>query len=97
MITLPNDCVINETKKDGYGKIQVIQSTPTKCRAKEKFQLVINQNAVKVTSQIEFTVPVDVFIKVGFQIEYDGITYTIISMKLTRNTLGEVVKKVVFV
>jgi hypothetical protein len=97
MITLLQDCVINETKRDGNGKNKIIKKTPCKCRAKEKFQLVINDNAEKVTSQIEFTIPVDIDVKVGFQIDYEGQTYTILSIKLTRNTLGEVVKKVVFV
>lgn len=97
MITLQQDCVIKESKLDGYGKHQVVKETPCKCRTKEKFQLVINQNAEKVTSVIEFTIPVDIDVKVGFQIDYEGQTYTILSIKLTRNTLGEVVKKVVFI
>lgn len=102
MISLTQDCVIKETKKEGYGKLQVLKQTPSKCRTKEKFQLVVNQNAEKVTSQIEFTIPVEIDVKFGYknlvyQIEFEGNTYTILSMKLTRNTLGEVVKKVVFV
>jgi hypothetical protein len=102
MITLTQDCVILETKKDGYGKLQVMKEIPCKCRTKEKFQIVINNNAEKVNSQIEFTIPVDIDVKfdyqnVIYQIVYEGITHTILSMKLTRNTLGEVVKKVVFV
>jgi uncharacterized Zn finger protein len=97
MISLLQDCEILETRKDGYGKIVVIKRTPCKCRTKEKFQLIVNQNAEKVTSQIEFTVPVDIDVKVGFQIEFEADIYTILSIKLTRNTLGEVAKKVVFV
>jgi hypothetical protein len=97
MISLLQDCVILETKKDVYGKSKVIKRTPCKCRTKEKFQLVIDQNAEKVTSQIEFTIPIDIDVKVGYQVEFEGNTYTILSMKLTRNTLGKVVKKVVFV
>jgi hypothetical protein len=97
MITLTQDCVILETKKDGYGKIVTTKETPCKCRTKEKFQIVINQNAEKVTSEIQFTIPVDINVKAGYQVEYDSNTYTILSMKLSRNTLGEVVKKVVFV
>lgn len=97
MITFHQDCSIFETKKDGYGKTQKVNEVQTKCRAKEKFQLVINQNAEKVTSQIEFTIPVDVHVKTGFQIEYEGNTYKILSIKLTRNTIGHVVKKVLFV
>lgn len=97
MITLQQDCVIKEIKKDVYGKPQVINETPSKCRTKEKFQLVINQNAEKVTSQIEFTIPVTIDVKVGYQIEFEGNSYTVLSIKQTRNTLGEIVKKVVFV
>ena len=97
MISLPLDCVIKETKRDGFGKLQVVKETPCKCRTKEKFQIVINQNADKVTSEIEFTIPVDINVKVGFQIKYEEITYTIVSFKQTRNTLGEIVRKVVYV
>lgn len=97
MITLTNDCVIKQTKRGGNGKIQVVKSTPCKCRVKEKFQLVINDNAEKVTSQIEFNIPVEINVKTGYQIEFEDNTYTILSIKITRNTLGEVVKKVVFV
>jgi hypothetical protein len=97
MITLVQDCVIKEIKKDGYGKMSVVKETPCKCRAKEKFQLVLNQAAEKVTSEIEFTVPNEMNVNVGFQIEYEGKSYTILSLKQTRNTLGEVVLKAVYV
>lgn len=97
MITLQQDCIIKETKKDAYGKNQIVKETPCKCRAKEKFQLVLNQTSEKVTSQIEFTIPNEIDVKVGFQIQYENVIHTILSIKLIRNTIGDIAQKVVFV
>ncbi|WP_286231313.1 hypothetical protein [Neobacillus mesonae] len=97
MIDFYQDCVILETKKDVYGKNQVVKEIPCKCRVKEKFEMIVNQNAENVVSQISFTIPVDVDVKLGYKIKYQNETYTILSIKISRNLISEVARKVVYV
>ncbi|MBS4207448.1 hypothetical protein [Bacillus sp. FJAT-50079] len=98
MITLYQDCIIiYEIGRDGYGKPIKKNEQFIKCRVKEKYQLVKDKSAKEVVSQLEIIISPDVDVKVDDKVEYEGLEYTIISLKITRNTIGEVVKKVIFV
>lgn len=97
MITFHQECTIYETGRDGYGKPIKMNMQTLKCRVKEKYQMVKNQAAQEIVSQLEFTLPPNAQVSVNHIIGYEGKEYAIISLKITRNTIGEVVKKVVFV
>lgn len=96
MITLYQDCIIYEIGRDGAGKPIKKSQQEVKCRVKEKYQLVKDKAAKEVVSQLEITVGADVDFKVDDKVEYDGIEHSIISYKITRNTIEEVVKKVIY-
>ncbi|WP_391115992.1 hypothetical protein [Psychrobacillus sp. L3] len=97
MITLYQDCTIYEIGRDGYGKSIKKNEQDVKCRVKEKYQLVKDKSAQEVVSQLEFTLPADISFKVDDKVEYDNKEHAIISQKITRNTIGEVVKQVIYV
>lgn len=96
MITLYQDCKIYEIGRDGYGKPIKKNEQDVKCRVKEKYQLVKNNAAKEVVSQFEITVYPEVVVKPDDKVEYNNKEHSIISIKITRNTIGEIVKKVIF-
>jgi len=96
MITFYQDCTIYEIARDGSGKSIKKGMQESKCRVKEKYQLVKDKAAKEVVSELEITVPADIIFKVDDKIEYEGIEHSIISYKITRNTIGKIVKKVIF-
>lgn len=97
MITLYQDCEIISTRKDMYGKLIQSQPISVKCRAKEEVKLVKNRVAEEVVSSIEFWFYPDTRFKVDDIIRYDNKDYTIMSFENNRNTLGEIIRKVVYV
>lgn len=97
MITFHQDCTVFEVVRDGWGNPIKKSEQHLKCRAKEKYQLVKDNASKEVLSQLEFTLPPEANVKVDFKIDYEGKEHTIISLKVTRNTIGAVVKKVVYV
>lgn len=97
MITLYQDAVIYEIGRDVYGKPIKKNEQLVKCRAKEKYQLVKNNAAIETVSQLEFTFYPDTKINLDDKIEYEGEEYSIISYSITRDPIGEAVKKKVFV
>ncbi len=96
MITLYQDCKIYEIGRDGYGKPIKKNEREVKCRVKEKYQLVKDKAAQEVVSKLEIMVGADVVFKVDDKISYEGIEHSIISFKITRDPIGEVVKKVIY-
>ncbi|WP_416147898.1 hypothetical protein ACM26V_16845 [Salipaludibacillus sp. HK11] len=97
MMTIYQECTIYEVARDGYGKPIKKNAKTIKCRVKENYQLVKNRSAVEVVSKMEIMTFDDITINPDFKVEFEGLEYTILSTKLTRNTLGEVVKRVVYV
>lgn len=96
MITYHQKCkIVPISGKDSYGKPIHSEPISINCRIKEKYQLVRNQASEEVTSRLEFWFPPDTEIKILDEIEY-GKKHSIISIVPKRNTLGEVVRKVVF-
>lgn len=96
MITFYQDCIIHQVKKDIYGKNTIVKSEDSKCRVKEKYQLVKNSAAKETVSQFEITLPAATEFNIDDLIEYENKQYAIISFKITRNTIGEIVKKVIY-
>jgi hypothetical protein len=97
MITFYQDCVIYEIDRDGYGKPVKKNEQNLKCRVKEKYQLIKDKSAVDTVSELQITLPNDAVVKPDDKVEFEGKEYAIISVKNTRNTLAEVIKKVVYV
>ncbi|EJL1640138.1 hypothetical protein NL868_001316 [Shigella flexneri] len=97
MITLHQDCKVYQIKKNYKGIPSKVDEQDAKCRSKEKYQIVVNQNAEKVTSSIEFTMKPETRVEVGYHVFFNEKEYPVIAVNLTRNTLGEIVKKAVFV
>lgn len=103
MITFHQDCVIYEIGRDGYGKPIKKNEQNLKCRVKEKYQLVKDKSALEKVSELQVTLPKNAYVDVDYKIQIkndDGTwskEYSIISFKFTRNTLSEIVKKVVYV
>jgi len=97
MITLYQDCTIYEIGRDGYGKPIKKNERFEKCRVKEKIQLVKNQTNIETVSQLEVILSATTVVNVDDKFEFEGKEFTIISMKITRNSIGEIVKKVIFV
>ncbi|WP_404403807.1 hypothetical protein [Jeotgalibacillus malaysiensis] len=95
MITFHQTCKIFSMVKDAYGKPVKTNEHVTSCRVKESFKLVKNKAGEEVVSQIEVTLPSTAEVKLNDWIEYAEKDYPIISLRITRNTLGEIVKKVI--
>lgn len=105
MITFYQNCLLFETGRDGYGNYVEKNKRYLKCRVKDKVQLVKDKAAKEVVSKLEIWLHKDTEIKVDDQIKIlvDGVdeektqSHTIISLKNKRNTLGEIVRKVVYI
>lgn len=96
MITLNQECILHRTERNGYGQIEKTGQTVFACRVKEKYQLVKSRAGKEVTSQLEIMTFDELDIQPDYLIEFNGRDYPIISVRVVRNTLGEVVKRTVF-
>lgn len=98
MITLNEDCtIVVSGSKDVFGDPINPTYVSTKCRAKEKYQMVRNQAGETVVSNIELWLYHDIDIQLDYKIQFNNNEYQIISIQPKKNTLGEVTRKVVFV
>jgi len=103
MITLHQKCILYKIGRDGYGQVTKLDEKKVNCRIKEKYQTVKNREALEKVSELEITLDKSAYVDFDYKIQIindDGSLsreHSILSFKLTRNTIGEVVKKVVYV
>jgi hypothetical protein len=98
---LKQDCGIIKIERDRFGGVTESDPIPTKCRATESFEWVRNGAGEEVVSSITFWLNPDVDIDMNNiddrRIEYNGKSHNIISVRNRRNSLGEIIFKVVSV
>lgn len=99
---LNQDCSIIPSTKSLDGKPNESDPVPTKCRVKEKFQIIKNQAAEDVVSKHEFWFSPDTNIDYPtsnqeYLIDYENKKHSVISIENKRDTLGNITRKVVFV